>query len=98
MKNQDWYKYEQYSIQYHQKLFPEYQVWHWSLVPEKVLIDTGFIHNLTAHRLQRKKRKVETGHSYINEMQEYGFDGIAGLYDQTVNTSHPIQCKKENIY
>ena len=37
----------------------KYNLWNWRCVPEHVLINYGFIHDMNEHRLLKKKIKLE---------------------------------------
>ena len=68
--------YEHEMIHQHILTNPDTDAYHWSIVPEEWLYDSGYISDFNKHRLERlmrKKEKKEGG----NRVRDYGFDGLA---------------------
>ena len=84
MHTPDWLKYERFVCSYHEDQHGG-KVWHWPHVPESVLVECGFIHNMNTHRLMRI---AERGKG----VREYGLDAIA----LDANGYHGIQAKLWN--
>ena len=84
MSAPDWLKYEWFVAHYHESQHGG-KVWPWSIVPESILVECGFIHNLNSHRLIRISKKGRG-------VREYGLDAIA-LDD---DGCHGIQAKLWN--
>ena len=80
---QDWLAYEHYVCQHHAKLYGR-TVYHWSNVPEHVLIDSGFIDSPKDWRLLCKAIQNR------KQMREFGLDSIAISSD---GVYHGIQAK-----
>ena len=80
---QRWLKYELQACEHHAQTYG-HTVYHWSNVPEHVLIDSGFV--TSPHDWRLLCHAVEHG----KQMREFGLDGIAvdknGVY-------HGIQAK-----
>lgn len=66
--NNDWYKYELQVIDEHRK--KHLDIWHWSVIPEEILFESGYIHNFNQTRLNRLYHKN-------GKIQDYGFDGMS---------------------
>jgi len=81
MGDSNWLKYEWFVSQYHEAKYGG-KVWHWSVVPESVLVACGFIHSMNTHRLMRIVQKGKG-------VREYGLDAIA----EDEHGYHGIQAK-----
>lgn len=67
-----------------------YDLWNWKYVPEYILIDYGFIHDMNEHRLLKKKIKLENNVKYFNCLIDTGIDLLG--FDSN-NKLIAIQCK-----
>lgn len=67
-----------------------YDLWNWKYVPEYILIDYGFIHDMNEHRLLKKKIKHENNVKYFNCLIDTGIDLLG--FDSN-NKLIAIQCK-----
>ena len=68
--------YEHEMVRQHILTNPGTDAYHWPIVPEEWLYDSGYISDFNKHRLERlmrKKEKKEGG----NRVRDYGFDGLA---------------------
>ena len=68
--------YEYEMVRQHILTTPDTDAYHWSIVPEEWLYESGYITDFNKHRLERlmrKKEKKEGG----NRVRDYGFDGLA---------------------
>ena len=83
---QKWLEYEHQVCEYHARVHG-HTVYHWSNVPEDVLIKSGFVQSARDWRLLRKC--AENG----KQMREFGLDGIAVSSD---GVYHGIQAKCRN--
>jgi superfamily II DNA or RNA helicase len=88
--NNDWKAYEYLAIDYHRKT-NNHIVWHWDNIPEEELENSGYISDYKEHRLNRKENR-------INNIMDYGIDGLA--YDNDNKVYHGLQMKyyKSNSY
>lgn len=69
----------------------KYNLWNWKYVPEYILIDYGFIHDMNEHWLLKKKIKLENNNNtYYNCLIDTGID-LLGFDDK--NNLIDIQCK-----
>ena len=69
------YQYEHEMITHYCNLFPNRKAWHWSVIPEDLLFECGYIHDYNKTRLDRLKKKKERLEG-INRVSDYGFDGF----------------------
>ncbi len=79
-------------MKYHQEKYG-HTTWHWTNVPESILLESGYINDFNRLRLKRKESYERDG-VYYNPIQEYGLDGFAEekcADDQVIY--HGIQAK-----
>ena len=69
MSNPEWLLYEWFVARHHEETYGG-KVFPWSIVPESVLVECGFIHDMNTHRLMRISEKSKG-------VREYGLDAIA---------------------
>ena len=70
----------------------KYNLWNWKYIPENILIDYGFIHDMNEHRLLKKKIKLQNNNvsQEINCLIDTGID-LLGF--DNLNNLIAIQCK-----
>jgi superfamily II DNA or RNA helicase/DNA gyrase inhibitor GyrI len=87
------YQYEHEMIKHYSNLFPDRDAWHWSVVPEDLLFECGYIHDYNKTRQDRLRRKKElvTGQ---NRVSDYGFDGLS--IHKINRTPYSLQAKAYN--
>jgi superfamily II DNA or RNA helicase len=85
--------YEHDVIRQH-SLLPNTISWHWSVVPEDLLYEAGYIHDYNKHRLERLAMAKEQKDGE-NRVRDYGFDGLAKTTstDGDAAVYHGIQAK-----
>ena len=68
--------YEHEMVRQHVLTIPDTDAYHWSIVPEEYLYESGYISDFNKHRLERlmKKKDKKEGE---NRVRDYGFDGLA---------------------
>ena len=66
----------------------EGQTWMWDKIPEKHLIDSGLIHKLNEHRLDRKKH-LQNLDEYKNPLRDTGIDLLLMIDNEYIF----VQCK-----
>ena len=81
-------KFEHYCIREHQNNYPNEITYHWSNIPEEILVNSGFI---TDYHNMRIKRKNDYDDNKLNSIKEYGLDGIS--YNKINNTYNVLQIK-----
>ncbi len=86
----EWLAYEHQAIEQHAATHPEAEVHHWSRVPEIMLTDAGYIHEINRWRLDRKRR-FDPDKTSPNPLSDYGLDGLARVADDEY---HGIQAKR----
>jgi superfamily II DNA or RNA helicase len=86
----EWLTYEHQAIEQHAETYPEAAVHHWSGVPETMLTDAGYIHEINRWRLDRKRR-FNPDEPSPNPLSDYGLDGLARVADDEY---HGIQAKR----
>jgi len=68
--------YEHEMVRQHILTTPDTDAYHWSMVPEEYLYESGYISDFNKHRLERLMRKKEKKEGE-NRVRDYGFDGLA---------------------
>ena len=68
--------YEHEMVRQHILITPDTDAYHWSIVPEEYLYESGYISDFNKHRLERLMRKKDKKEG-ANRVRDYGFDGLA---------------------
>jgi superfamily II DNA or RNA helicase len=68
--------YEHQMIIQHKLTYPNTDAFHWSMTPEELLYNAGYITDFNKHRHERLMRKKERTNGE-NRVRDYGFDGLA---------------------
>jgi len=68
--------YEHEMVRQHILTTPGTEAYHWSIVPEEYLYESGYITDFNKHRLERLMRKKDKKEG-ANRVRDYGFDGLA---------------------
>jgi superfamily II DNA or RNA helicase len=68
--------YEHEMVRQHILTTPDTEAYHWSIVPEEYLYESGYITDFNKHRLERLMRKKDKKEG-ANRVRDYGFDGLA---------------------
>lgn len=68
--------YEREMVRHHILTTPDTEAWHWPVVPEEHLYESGYITDFNKHRLERLMRKKDKKEGE-NRVRDYGFDGLA---------------------
>jgi len=96
-KNNNYNKFEHYCIEKH---FKEYNhiTYHWTNVPDEILVKCNYFTSLEEIRLKREKYKKYNNYNDSNNYtREYGLDGISVEYiDDNNILCHGIQVKYWN--
>ena len=90
--------YEHEMVRQHIMTHPDTDAYHWSVVPEQQLYDSGYITDFSKHRLERLMRKKEAHDG--NRVRDYGLDGLARSRVGSEVVFHGLQAKyylKRNI-
>ena len=89
----EWLTYEHQAVERHASTYPKSEVHHWSRVPESMLIDAGYIHDVNQWRLDRKRR-FKPDEPTPNPVSDYGLDGLARI---SPTEFHGIQAKRRKV-
>jgi len=84
---QNYLKFEHYCINKHIKDF-KHITYHWSIIPDTVLIESGYFKSESELRLKRKNNN--------QILREYGLDGISIEYNGDNKIYHGLQMKLWN--
>jgi superfamily II DNA or RNA helicase/phage anti-repressor protein len=84
---QNYLKFEHYCINKHIKDF-NHTTYHWSVIPDTVLIESGYFNSESELRLKRKNNN--------QVLKEYGLDGISIEHNEEKNIYHGLQMKLWN--
>jgi superfamily II DNA or RNA helicase len=86
----EWLRYEHQMVKAHISNHPTATVFHWTHVPETMLKESGYIHDLNQWRLKRK-REYDPTSPYLNPISDYGLDGMAQI---STGEFHGLQAKR----
>ena len=90
--------YEHEMVRQHMITHPDTDAYHWSVVPEQQLYESGYITDFSKHRLERLMRKKEAHEG--NRVRDYGLDGLARSRVGSEVVFHGLQAKyylKRNV-
>jgi superfamily II DNA or RNA helicase/sulfur relay (sulfurtransferase) DsrC/TusE family protein len=90
--------YEHEMVRQHMITHPDTDSYHWSVVPEQQLYESGYITDFSKHRLERLMRNKEVHEG--NRVRDYGLDGLARSRVGSDVVFHGLQAKyylKRNV-
>ncbi len=90
--------YEHEMVRQHIMTHPDTDAYHWSIVPEQHLYESGYITDFSRHRLERLMRNKEAHEG--NRVRDYGLDGLARSRVGSDVVFHGLQAKyylKRNV-
>ena len=90
--------YEHEMVRQHIMTHPDTDAYHWSVVPEQQLYESGYITDFSKHRLERLMRNKEAHEG--NRVRDYGLDGLARSRVGSEVVFHGLQAKyylKRNV-
>ena len=90
--------YEHEMVRQHIMTHPNTDAYHWSVVPEQQLYESGYITDFSKHRLERLMRNKEAHEG--NRVRDYGLDGLARSLMGSEVVFHGLQAKyylKRNV-
>ena len=83
--------YEHEMVRQHIMTHPDTDAYHWSVVPEQQLYESGYITDFSKHRLERLMRNKEAHEG--NRVRDYGLDGLARSRVGSEVVFHGLQAK-----
>ena len=93
MNKNNYLKFEHYCINLHSNKYNE-ETYHWSNIPDDILIESKYFESYEVLRLKRKNKKENQDN--INELREYGLDGISRCIIENKYIYNGLQMKLWN--